>query len=100
MGRASSAESEREDVDARIEEFDFELPLADRSRLTDQLVKTLLFDCTCALGVDIGAVRSAGRFPIDQHAETNRGASRSRAHHDMKVAGMESIQDPAAGLAR
>jgi hypothetical protein len=57
-----SAEREREHLGAGIEELELELAIADRSRLTDEVVEPWLGDGPVALFVDVSAVRVARRM--------------------------------------
>src|SRR5262249_59182164 len=96
-GRAWSkqalAERERKDLDARTGKLDLDLAIDDGFGLPDQLVQALLRHRAVALLVDIGAVRRAGRLPVDQNAKSHRRARCGRAHDEMEIAGVGKIHD-------
>src|SRR4051794_14759681 len=79
------AEGERERLDTRVEELDLELTVGDWRPLPDQLIQPLRGHAAGALIVDVGAMRSARRLPIDQHPETGRRDARSRSHDEMEI---------------
>src|SRR5438046_1013212 len=93
QSRTRSTEREREHLDFRLQEFDLELPVLDRRRLTDQLVHPWLDDDAAAVGVDVAAVRSPRRAAIDENAKRHALALRLRAHHKMQVAGVKTVDD-------
>ena len=68
---AESAERERVSCHARIEKLDFELPISDGLRLSDQLVQPLFGDRAIALVVSIGSVRGARRLSINAHPKSD-----------------------------
>ena len=51
-----SAERERERLHASVEELDLELSIADRSRLSEQLIQALFDGRAVAAGVHVAAV--------------------------------------------
>ena len=65
-----SAKRECEDLDARIEKLDLELPIGDGLRLSDQLMQPLCGNRTIALLVHVDSVGSAGRMPIDEYPKS------------------------------
>src|SRR5262245_61444160 len=93
-----SAEREREGFHVGIEKFDFELPIGDGLRLSDQLVQPLLGHLAIALFIDVASVRCAWRLSIDQHAKSHRRSWRFRAHDKMKIAGVETVGYTSIGL--
>src|SRR5436190_513628 len=85
-------------LNARIKEFDFECAVGDGAVLADELVEPLSGDRALSCGIDIGAVVAAGWRAIDSNAEAHRLAVRRGAEHEMKIAGMEPVNDAAAFL--
>ena len=63
--RQASAECERKRFNTRFEELDFKLAIDDRSRLSDQLIQTLLGDRACALIVNVTSMVCAWGLSID-----------------------------------
>ena len=60
-----SAERERERLHTGIEELDLELAIGDRSRLSNQLIQTLLGDRSFTLVVYVTSMVRARRLSID-----------------------------------
>src|ERR1700758_231865 len=98
MAGDESAERECESLRARTEKLDLEFPIRDRPLLADELVEPLLGHGAITRSVDIGAMRRAGRLPVDQHTEFDGCSRRRRSHHYMKVTRVKAVRDPAAGL--
>ena len=74
------------------------MSICDRRGLTDQLIHPRFGNRTIALVVDVNAVRSPRRLPIDEHAKSHGSPLRHRCHNEMKIAGLKSVRDPAFGL--
>jgi hypothetical protein len=66
--------------------------------LSDQLIQPLFRYRAVALVVYVTSVSSSRRLSIDEHAKSHRRSSRCRAHDEMKIAGVKTIQDPAVGI--
>src|SRR5262252_5622723 len=96
LGR--SAKGERVSRNARIEKFDFESPIGDRGVLPDQLKHAWLPDGAVSVVVHINSMSLSRRAAIDVHAKPCRGALRCRPHYEMKIPGMEVVNDATAGL--
>src|SRR5215475_8978164 len=97
-GAQRSPKRERKNLRARPEKLDFELAIGDGLRLSDQLVQTLLGDRAVALFININTVSRAWRLSIDQHAKSHGRCRRSRAHDEMKIAGVKTVRDASIGL--
>jgi hypothetical protein len=69
--RQGSAERERVSLDAWIEKLDFELPISDGLRLSDQLVQALLDNRAVALVVNISSVSGARRLSVNAHPKSH-----------------------------
>src|SRR5471030_2112845 len=89
-----SAECEAEHVHAWIEEFDFERPVIHRTTLTHELIQTRARHRAGPVAGDVRTVPVAGRLAVDRDPEAHGLAVRSRAQHQMEVAGVEAIRDP------
>jgi hypothetical protein len=96
--RRGSPERERVGRHAWIEKLDFELPIGDGLRLSDQLVQPLLDNHATALVVNIGPMSRARRLSVNAHPESHPGPSRCRSHDKMKIAGVKTIHNPPVGL--
>src|SRR5258708_6395003 len=94
----TSAEGECKGLDARIEKLDLEQSIADRLRLSDQLVGPLFGDRAVALLVDIRPVSSTRCLSINADAKPHGGTWRCRSHDEMQIAGMKAICDPPIAL--
>ncbi len=92
-----SAEDEVENLHARVEKLDLELPILNRLRLPDQLIKPLFAHRAVALIVDVEPMSGARRLSVDEHAEANGVAWRCWSHHEMQVAGVETVCDSPFG---
>ena len=68
----TSAERERERLDAGVDEVDGEGSIDDRLRLSRQLIQPLLAQRSVAILVDVETVRGARWLTVDRHAETHR----------------------------
>src|SRR5215469_16233951 len=99
MAARGSAEGEGEGSGSRLEELDLEEVVGDRARLPDELVHPLLAKSSLARLVDVDSVRGALRLPIDVHAEADLLAPRLRRHHQIHVACVEPVGNPASGRA-
>ena len=95
-----SAEREGERRHAGIEEFDLELSIDDRLRLSDQLIQPLVDNRAVAALVHVAAMSSTRRLPVNRHAETYGDALPRRSHDEVKVAGVKAVHDPAVGTVR
>jgi len=74
--RYESAEREIKRRNAWIHEFDFELPVRDRLRLSDQLIQPLFGNRAVALAIDINSVSGAWRLSsAGSRAECNHVVS-------------------------
>jgi hypothetical protein len=87
---------EAEDFGAAVEELDLEPPLADRSRLTNQLMHPLLHNRATPVGVDISSVGRGAAFTINVNAKPHARALSRRPHHEVHVARVELIRDSSA----
>ena len=67
-----SAERERERLHAGIEELDLELSIADRSRLSEQLIQALFDGHAVAGSVNVAAVSGSRWLTINRHSKTYR----------------------------
>jgi hypothetical protein len=87
--------AEREHLGARagIEELDFCGVADDAVVLADELVQPWGFMQSAAVLVDVEPVVSTGWLSIDQHAEAYVLAGGSRRHHEVKIAGVEVVED-------
>src|SRR6516164_9703706 len=88
-----SAERERKSLNVRIEKLDLKLPIGDRFRLADQLIKALPGGAAVALLVNIASVSRARRLPIDQHAKSHGCSGNCRSHDQVQIAGMKAVGD-------
>src|SRR5262245_10543230 len=98
MSLARLAERERESFHAGAEKLDFELPIDDGIRLPDQLIETLFGHRAVALFVNVNAVGLARRLSIDQHTKLDGCFRCGRAHNQVKIAGVEAIDDAPTSL--
>src|SRR5207245_11523370 len=96
--QAGSAERERKSFHTRIEKLDLELSIHDGFRLPDQLIHPLFGHRSVAALVDVDSVSRARRLSIDEHAKSHGSSSRTRSHHEMQIAGVKAVHDPAVGL--
>src|SRR5580704_12302566 len=65
LSGCGSAKRERKSLRTRIKKLDFDLPISDGLRLTDQLIQPLLGSCAIALLINVGSVSRARQLPID-----------------------------------
>ena len=71
--------------------------VSDVAFLADELIQPLAGDGPVAVGIGIHTVIGAGRFAVDGDAEAHRLAVAAGPQHQMQVAGVEAIDDTAAG---
>src|SRR6185437_10885739 len=91
------AEREGEGLHAGIEEFDLEGAVLDGSLLPDQLIQPMEGDGAHALGIGVGAVIGARGGAVNGDLEAN-GLAIRRTQHQMKIAGVEAVNDGAVRL--
>ena len=92
-----SAERERERFHAGIEKLDLELPLGDRSRLSNQLIQALLGDRAVAFVVDISSWAAPGGRPSMNTRKRTAPPARGWPHDEVEIARMKPERDPPAG---
>ena len=63
--------------------------------LAHELIEALLGHRAIACGIDIGAMVGARRLAVDENAKADRLAAVARPQHEMQIARMEAIGDPA-----
>src|SRR4030081_3665516 len=93
----SSAKREAEGFGAAVEELDLKPAVADRSRLTDQLIHPLLHNRAVSARVDIGSVGWPSALTVEQNAKPHARALSRRSHHEVHIARVELIHDPSFG---
>jgi hypothetical protein len=93
-----SAKCECESLHPRIEKLNLELPLGNGAWLSDQQIQPLFGDRAVSLIVNIDPVSRARRLAVNQNAKSHGSPRRRRAHYEVKIAGMETKRDSAAGL--
>jgi len=93
----TSAERERKDLYAGVEELDLEVSFHDWPWLSDQLIQPLFNRYALAAFVHVAAARGAGQLPVNGDAEANRTAPRCRSHHQVKIPSVKAMQEPAVG---
>ena len=62
--------------------------------LTSTFTHRIMAEENSVVSVEIGSTRGGGRLTIDQHAESHRRSASRGSHHQMQVAGVETIRDP------
>src|ERR1700693_862062 len=92
----SLSKREAEGFDAAVEELDLKPPVADRSRLTDQLIHPLLHNRAVFARVDIGSVGWPSALTVEQHAKPHGRALSRRSHHEVHIARVELVRDPSS----
>ena len=91
------AERERVGADPGIKERDLERAPGDRAALPDELVQALPGRRSVAVLVDVDPVRGTWRLAVDEDAEPRRGSLRFGSHDEMKITGVKTARDRAAG---
>ena len=94
----SLPEGEHVGLGAGVGEGDLERALGDRTVLADQLVEPLLGDGPGALLVDVEPAASRAAASRRPSPGSGFGRRRPGAQHQVDVAALEAVHDPAAGL--
>jgi hypothetical protein len=89
------AERERIDLDARIQEFDFERHVFDGALLSDKLVHPRLSNFARAICAGVGPVIATGCAAIQTESEAKRRTAVSRTQYHVEVAAVKSESNPA-----
>jgi hypothetical protein len=95
---ALSTEGERKSLHPGIQKLDLELSISDGLRLSDQLVQPLFGNCAFASHIKVKSASRDCWLPVYEHAKPHGRSWLGRTHNEMKVAGVEAVRDPPAGL--
>src|ERR1700694_2503847 len=90
----SLSKREAEGFGTGVEELDLKPAVADRSRLTDQLIHPLLHNPDASVRVDIGSRGWARALTIEQYPKPHGHALSHRSHHEVHVTRVKLIRDP------
>src|ERR1700679_1658362 len=93
-----SPEGESVSLHAGVEEPDLERMVGDRAALPDELVEALPRHDAVARFIDIAAMVVAGRGAVDRDAKSHGLAVRTGPEHQVKIAGVEDVDDSAIAL--
>jgi hypothetical protein len=95
---ALSTEGERKRLHPGIQKLDLELSIGDGLRLSNQLVQPLFGNRAFASLIDVKPASRNCWLPVYEHTKPHGRSSLGRPHDEMKVAGVEAVRDPPAGL--
>ena len=95
---ALSTERERKSLHPGIQKLDLELSIGDGLRLSDQLVQPLFGHRAFASHINVKSAIRDCWLPVYEYAKPDGRSSLGGPHDEMKVAGVEAVRDPPAGL--
>src|SRR5260370_19192085 len=86
LDRFSSAKREAEGFSAAIQELDLKTAVADRARVTDQLIHPLLHDRAVSVRLDIGSVSPPRPLTIEEGPKTHQRPLFPSSQHPVCIA--------------